>query len=222
VKNTDFETTYLFLRKQLATVDFPARKTFPGADLKAGELLVPFYGSFHRVSRTGVTDMAGKEINPALGVVLCTYVLRSSKAVASEGSELVSFREFEEVGPLNGYFTENTQKLIARAFDGNIAALEQRCRLLGGRVLRSAPETAYDLSVQFDALPKIPVLLRFNDRDEAFPAQCVILFRRSAEQYLDLQCLSIAGTFLAGFLIGNQTPAGYKQQQSSNALESPC
>jgi hypothetical protein len=206
MKSTDFETTYFSLRKQLAAVDFPARKALIGADLHDGQLLIPFYGRLHRVSRTGVSDMAGREIYPALGVVLCTYVLRSLKAASSEREDLVSFREFEGAGPLNGYFAENTQKLIARAFSGNITALRQRCRLLGC-FLNADPEESYDLSAQFNVLPKIPVFLRFNDRDEAFPAQCAILFRRSAEQYLDLQSLSIAGTFLAGFLIGAQTPA---------------
>jgi len=204
--NSDFETTYDALRKQLAAVDFPARKSWIGADLQDGELRIPFYGTLHRVSRTGVTDMAGGEIYPALGVVLCTYVLRSPEAVATEREDLASFREFVGAGPLNGYFAENTQKLIAGAFSGNITSLRQRCRLLGG-ILNADPGDTYDLSVQFDVLPKVPVFLRFNDRDEAFPAQCAILFRRSAERYLDLQSLSIAGTFLAGYLIGAQKPA---------------
>jgi hypothetical protein len=206
IKYTDFETTYSALRKHLATVDFPAGKSWINADLQDGELRIPFYGTLHRVSRTGVTDMAGREIYPALGVVLCTYVLQNPETISSEKEDLVSFREFEGAGPLNGYFAENTQKLIAGAFSGNVTALRQRCRLLGG-ILNADPEDSYDLSVQFDVLPKVPVFLRFNDRDEAFPAQCAILFRRSAEQYLDLQSLSIAGTFLAGYLIGAQIPA---------------
>jgi hypothetical protein len=207
MENTDFETTYFALRKRLATVDLPARKMWIGAGLQDGELLIPFYGKIHRVSRTGVTDMAGREIYPALGVVLCTYVLRSPETMTAVKQDLVSFREFEGAGPLNGYFAENTQKLIARSFSGDIAALRQRCRQLGG--IRDAdPQGAYDLSVQFNVLPKISVFLRFNDRDEDFPAQCAVLFRRSAEQYLDLQSLSIAGTYLAGFLIGTQIPAG--------------
>ena len=60
---------------------------------------------------------------------------------------------------------------------------------------------AYDLSLMFKALPRIPVMLRFNDGDSEFPAQCSILFRESAEHYLDMESLAIAGTFLAGNLI---------------------
>jgi hypothetical protein len=39
MKNTDFKTTYDTLRKQLAAVDFPARKSWIGADLQAGFLI---------------------------------------------------------------------------------------------------------------------------------------------------------------------------------------
>ena len=77
--------------------------------------------------------------------------------------------------------------------------LEERCRKLGAAPLEDG--AAYDLSLMFKALPRIPVLLRFNDGDDEFPAQCSILFRQSAEHYLDMESLAIAGTFLAGNLI---------------------
>ncbi|MFV9645445.1 MAG: hypothetical protein ACNYWU_06440 [Desulfobacterales bacterium] len=42
----------------------------------------------------------------------------------------------------------------------------------------------------------MPVVLRFNDADNLYPAQCSILFRQSAEIFLDLRSIGIAGTFL--------------------------
>ena len=198
---SDFETIYTALRKRLTGIDFLAKSTLLGAKIQDSELVIPFFGIPHRVSRTGVTDMAGRDINPAISVVLCRYILHCPQNMPAGGEELVTFREFETSGPLSGYFVENTQKLIAGAFAGNISALEARCKKLEG-VLHVDDNASYDLSVQFNALPRIPIFLRFNDRDEEFPAQCVILFRRSAEQFLDLQSLCISGTFLAGSLIG--------------------
>ncbi|MBI5593797.1 MAG: DUF3786 domain-containing protein [Deltaproteobacteria bacterium] len=196
----DFETTYSALRKQLSGIDYPAVKMLLGAKILGNDLLIPFFGIPHRVSRSGVTDMAGGEINPALEVVLCQYVLSCPRETPSGGEELVTFREFGASGPLTGYFVENTQKLIAGAFGGNISALEARCKKLKG-ILHADDDASYDLCVKFSALPKIPVFLRFNDRDPEFPAQCAILFKRSAEQFLDLQSICISGTFLAGSLI---------------------
>jgi hypothetical protein len=57
-------------------------------------------------------------------------------------------------------------------------------------------EIAYDLFMQFDALPRVPVILLFNDADEEFPAQSSLLFERRAEKYLDPECLAMAGRIL--------------------------
>ena len=54
--------------------------------------------------------------------------------------------------------------------------------------------------MQFKSLPKIPVLLLFNDSDEEFPAQCTVLFERSAENYLDMECLAMVGMLLFEWL----------------------
>ena len=40
-----------------------------------------------------------------------------------------------------------------------------------------------------------PIVL-FNDADDEFPAQCSVLFERRAENYLDAECLAIAGRLL--------------------------
>jgi uncharacterized protein DUF3786 len=111
-----------------------------------------------------------------------------------------TYREFKDAGPLTSYFTTNTHKIIETAFAGDIPALRKASESLGGVPYDDG--SSHDISIKFYFLPKIPVLLRFNDRDPEFPAQCVILFRQSAEQYLDMECLSIGGTFLSGILIG--------------------
>jgi hypothetical protein len=55
----------------------------------------------------------------------------------------------------------------------------------------------YDITLVFQPLPRIPLRLLFNDKDDEFPAQCVILFERRAEDFLDTECLAIIGHFLA-------------------------
>jgi hypothetical protein len=63
-----------------------------------------------------------------------------------------------------------------------------------------AADFPYDLSLQFSALPKIPVLMLFNDADEEFPARCAVLFERRAEKYLDMECLAMVGSLLFEWL----------------------
>jgi hypothetical protein len=58
----------------------------------------------------------------------------------------------------------------------------------------------YKIYRQFDPLPKVPLLMLFNDTDEDFPAHCSILFKRNAEAYLDAECLAILGMLLSLYL----------------------
>jgi hypothetical protein len=139
-----------------------------------------------------------------VSVVLCCYVLQCPETPPAPG-DWVTYREFKDAGPLTGYYTANTNKIIETTFAGDLAALTVACRRAGGRFVEAA---SFDVAVIFDLLPRIPVYFRFNDRDEEFPAQSSILFRRSAESYLDMECLAIGGTFLTGLLINQVAKDG--------------
>jgi len=78
---------------------------------------------------------------------------------------------------------------IAGRYSRRLDELATRCKALGG----AAPDSglSYDLTMQFASLPKIPLLLLFNDADDEFPANCSVLFRQSAGKYLDLESLAI-------------------------------
>jgi len=51
--------------------------------------------------------------------------------------------------------------------------------------------------MQLDALPRISLLLLYNDCDEEFPAQCTVLFQKHAEFYLDPESLVMTSAGLA-------------------------
>jgi hypothetical protein len=54
--------------------------------------------------------------------------------------------------------------------------------------------------MKFDPLPHIPILLLFNDTDEEFPAQCLLLFERRTETYLDVESMAILAWLLTDYL----------------------
>lgn len=197
-KTAVFEETYRDYLKQLAATDYLARADVLGARISGTELGIDFYGETYRVSSAGITNASGKRANFAVSVVLCKYTLVCPREVVTDGP-WVTYREFKDAGPLTGYFNSNTNKTLETAFSGRLDLLEKACQKLGAAPLQD--EAAYDRSFMFAALPRIPVLLRFNDSDDEFPAHCSILFRQSAEHYLDMESLAIAGTFLAGNLI---------------------
>jgi hypothetical protein len=187
-----FETTLKGYLAQIEQVDLSARAETLGATARDGALVIPFYGIPYRVSKEGVFEASGPTADFAVSVVLCGYVLQCPEAVPDPG-DWQPYREFKDAGPLTVYFNSNVTRKIETAFAGRQAALIAACRRAGARLL-DAP--SFDVAAVFDMLPRIPVYLRFNDRDEEFPAQVSILFRRSAEAYLDMECLAIGATYL--------------------------
>jgi hypothetical protein len=196
-KTAVFETTYQNYLGQLAAIDFLSRAARLGAEVAGEALVIPLYGAPYTISRDGVRNARGDQANFAISVVLCCYILQCPATVPQAG-DWMTYREFRNAGPLVSYFTANTQKIIETAFAGNPAGLVNACRPLGGQPFDDG--ASYDISLTFDFLPRIPVLLRFNDRDSEFPAQCAIMFPQSAETFLDMECMAIGGTLLAGTL----------------------
>jgi hypothetical protein len=110
----------------------------------------------------------------------------------------VSFKDFKDAAPFAGSFINYTEVPLAHHFAGNLTGLKKAARTLGGQ----SPDVAfpYDLSLQFAALPKVPLLMLFNDADAEFAARCAVLFERRAEKYLDMECLAMVGMQLFEWL----------------------
>ena len=192
-----FESAMARRLGRLAGVDLGARADSLGANRSVNALMIPFFGSIYQVSTDGIMDAHGNPPTPAVGSLLLDYVLRAP-ITPPPADAWITFREFSGAGPLMGHFTGNTNKLIESNFAGAVDALQSACAGLGGRVIDGA--TGFDLCVELAVLPRVPIRIRFNDRDEDFPAQCTLLFRKSAETFLTLKSMAVAGTWLAGKL----------------------
>lgn len=195
-KSKVFEETYDKYMSQIRDIDLTPRAERLGAEPAGDTLIIPFYDRLFRISIDGVFDETGNRTNFAISVVLFQYVFSCPAEIPIAG-DWVTFREFKDAGPLAGYFTSNTNKIIETTFSGNPEAIQYACKKLGGRLL---DDPSWALSVEFDMLPRIPIRLRFNDKDDEFPAQCSILFRQSAESYIDMESLAIGGTYLISTL----------------------
>jgi Domain of unknown function (DUF3786) len=183
---------------RIARLDLKLRTGILGTRMVADTMEVPFFDTPWQVSATGVFGTGGVEPTPAVGAVLCAYILGCPETpVAATGP--VSFRDIPDAGPLSVNFANNTQGLICRTFSGRVRALEAAGGRLGGR--RFPDSQGADLAMVFPALPRIPIHLRFFDIEEGLPAQCTLLFDGSARRFLSIQDLFVLGTYLAGNLI---------------------
>ena len=196
-KSAAFEKTYKEYLSQIATIDFKSNAEKLGGQIDGDGVIIPFFGKPHRISPSGITDMSGKQPTLAISVVLSKYLLLCPGTTPKE-NDWVSYRDFKDAAPLAGAFANNAEKGVAINFSGRLNELEAACNVYGGR--SPALEVSYDLSRVFDALPKVPVLMLFNDKDDEFPAKCSLLFERRAEKYLDMECLAIVGWLLSDYL----------------------
>jgi len=199
-KSSVFEQTYQHYLAQIRTIDYLARADLLGAERDGEALIIPLYDRLYSVSADAIEGVDKTSANDAVRVILGKYVLTCPEELPLLSNTLVTYREFSDAAPLVSYFTSNTNKNIEAHFSGRAELLAERCIECGAEMEENP---AYDVSVRFLALPRIPVVLNFNDADEMFPAVCSILYLKSAQNYLDMECLAMTGTLLAGRLLSS-------------------
>ncbi|MBW2250010.1 MAG: DUF3786 domain-containing protein [Deltaproteobacteria bacterium] len=196
-KESVFNKTYENYLTQVDGIDFNLVKQKLGAEVEKNKIIIPLFGKPYKVSGAGIFDPDGKQPMLDICVILCKYILLCPQ-IPPKGQDWVSFRDLKDSGPLTSYFVNDVERAIATQFNGKLGDMKNACRILKG--YSPVIEVSYDLSVQFDALPKVPVVMLFNDADDEFPATCSVLFERRAENYLDPECLAMVGRCLFTYL----------------------
>jgi Domain of unknown function (DUF3786) len=192
-KDSVFEKTYKHYIAQIAELDLESINRKLGVEVEGDEIIIPLFGKPHRVSASGITDPSGKRPSLDICVICCKYLLMCPDVYPAE-KEWVSFRGLKDSGPLTTYFANDVERAISGFFSGRLKNMKQAGEALGG--YSPDIEVNYDLSMQFDALPQVPVILLFNDADDEFPAKSSVLFERRSEDYLDPECLGMVGRLL--------------------------
>ena len=203
-KSSVFEETYANYLSQIGGLDFKQIADRLGAEMVGEELIIPFFGKPIRISAAGISEPSGGRPNFSVCVVLFKYLLMCPDHDPAE-NDWVSFKDFKDSAPFAGAFFNYTEVPLAKYFSGRLKDLDAACRRIQGHP--PAATFSYDLCIQFTALPKIPLLMLFNDADEEFPARCAVLFERRAEKYLDMECLAMVGMLLFEYLKLSSTPA---------------
>ena len=196
-KSSVFEETYTNYLSRIAELDFAKIAGRLGAEMAGDELVIPVFGRPYRASREGLKGPAGKRPDFWVCVVLFKYLLLCPDTDPVE-DDWVSFKDFKDAAPFAGSFVNYTEAPLADHFSGGLVRLETAARALNAQP--PAEDFPYDLCLQFSALPKVPVLMLFNDADEEFAARSAVLFEKRAEKYLDMECLAMVGMLLFEWL----------------------
>jgi len=192
-----FDEIYRDYLDQVSRLNLAKMKDRLGLTMQGEDAIIPLFGREHRVGAQGISNSHGQRPSHSVSVVLCKYLLMCPEHDPVD-SRWVAYRDFKDAGPFVQGFRANAEAQISRKFSGRKGMLEQECGRLSGRPVQE--DFPSDVRMRCDALPKVPILMLFNDRDEEFPAQCSLLFERRAQEYLDMECLAIAGWILAEWL----------------------
>ncbi len=196
-----FEKTYRDYLAQISGIDLKSVAEKLGIDIRKDEAIIPLFGKPYRVSEKGVFDRSDLQPSHSARVVLFKYLLLCPEEEPC-GREWVAFRDFKDAAPFVEGFSNTSEHEIEKNFTGRLSDLEKACIVSGGKAFEA--DFSYDLSMWFNPLPKVPVIMLFNDEYEMFRSRCIILFEKCAEKYLDMECLAIIGMHLAGHLIKNR------------------
>ena len=195
-----FETHYEKYCQDIGACNLESAAQILGMALDGEAALVPFMGEEFRISGEGITDAAGQRPQYGLCVILAKYVLRCPEKVHHD-PQWVAFRDFKKEAAVTNvnFFTSDVETAIVKRFQGRLERLAAAARRLGGKDHDSG--AGWDLATVFTLLPRIRLLLLFNDRDEDFPCQGRVLFEKHAEIYLDPESLAMTGAALVKYLI---------------------
>ncbi|MFO7932047.1 MAG: DUF3786 domain-containing protein [Thermodesulfobacteriota bacterium] len=208
-KNPVFDETYQKYLARFAELDLKSRAPLLGVTLEDGCAVVPFFTQDYRVSADGVFSPEGTRPIHAISVVLLKYFILCPESLP-EDRDWVSYRDFRDAAPFAGAFARNTERAIADNFSGDAQGLSHACSELGA-ISADHGNLSYDVAMQVYALPAVPLLVLFNDRDEEFAASCSVLFEKRAGRFLDMECLAILGWLLSDYLEavrGRETKSG--------------
>ena len=216
-KSPVFDQTIRSYLEQLRGCDFRLLQDKLGLRAERDAAEITLLGVPYRVSAQGIAGPDGRAPHTAVGVILGKYILMCPGFPPIE-SDWTSFRDFRDAAPLIGAFANTVEAPIAREFSGQVESLRRAASRLGAQP--PAERYPYDLSLVVPALPKVPLLLLFNDADAEFPAKASVLFERRAERYLDMECLAMTGMLLADVLTrSRQGGAGHEPQRPAMGLD---
>jgi len=202
LKTEIFEKNYLYYCDQLATVDFNSKRMPLSLKQYGEKIFIPFFNENYEISNNCILDSTGKIPDYMICVILAKYILLCPDQPHHD-TRWLSFNDLKEKSHFTNinYYRSDTVKPISKKFSGKLGSLYKACTSLGG--YKPKEKMPYDLTMQFDALPRISLLLLFNDRDEEFSAYCSVMFQKHSEKYLDPESLAMISALLAKKLISN-------------------
>ncbi|SHJ51308.1 protein of unknown function [Desulfatibacillum alkenivorans DSM 16219] len=190
-----FAKYYKEYQERVAAMDLSSVADKLGLEKAEGGYLLPLYGRNYIASGKGLVEESGKKPDYMACIILARY-LTLCPDEAPFMDEWAAFKDFKKTSHFTNvnYFNSDTERALAANFGGKMDDLKRACNALSGQPDDSG--LSYDLVKRFQALPKISVLLLFNDVEGRFPAFGTVLFQKHTEYYLDPESIAVTSAYL--------------------------
>jgi len=148
--------------------------------------VVPFFGEDHVVSYPG-GEVARADGEPAGGMtemIILHYLVGADGTAVAE--HWVSYRDLPGARYHEPAFVAEVEGPLSRGLAGHLDSLRAWAR----RMARPL-DLPGDVAAAWDVLPRVPLLIMFNEADEEFGASARVLFDISAPGNLPTEDLSV-------------------------------
>jgi hypothetical protein len=197
-----YEKIYDWVAESLTSFDLEGNAGRLGLEVHPeGGVVVKLFGRDYLVDKSGARVMDGKPTSFNHMSLVGHYAM--SKGIAPAKNDFVKLSVLSGVpaGTGQGSFDRDAiSKPLARRFGNDPDGLDKAVLRIGGRIVERVPGRGrkYD----FEVFPKIYMRLVFEEPDEEFEPEFLILYDSSSIEYMEFEALAFLGGVLMRELLG--------------------
>lgn len=199
--NRRFEIAFQRSQADWAAADPAACAAAAGCPLTPEGVIVTFFGRPHRVPHpTGdvIVQPTGKVAHPSITIVLLHYLLTADGTPPA--ARWLNFRQLPDGLFYAQAFAGHGEGLLAQRFGADVAAFRRAAEMAGGAPPAASPGAGLappDAEYEFEALPRLAIIVQLWAGDEEFGGRAQVLFEAQAGHYLPTEDLAGVGDWLA-------------------------
>ncbi len=171
-----------FLMNKLAEADFAELAKKSGSKYIPGPpqaIELHFLNNLFNIQNDQVTALSGEPPSIWIKTLLLIYLTRAQGAIPK--GRWAAFRELPNSAGKSKSFDRRCQEL-ADDFNGRAHDLKRACENLGGV---KSKQKSTDVAYEFEALPRVKLLLLFFDGEDGFEPSLSVLLDADVLDYLD-------------------------------------
>ncbi len=170
------------LMNEISNLDFNRIYKGIGCELVDSKLILRCMGRIYEIDKDG-SIFPEPEIK-WIKILLLHYVRTSGTGDFT--GEWISFSDIKGGSVKYSTFERDCVEPLRKLFDGGTLKVVNNLKRLGSAEVSGIPSR---YAIRLDLLPKIRVLILYDERDEEFPSSLRILFDRITDRFLDVESI---------------------------------